>query len=188
MKRKPLPKLLYADARGNIFDHPHLCMAGMSGTETVLPENVELIPLPEDSRLFTIPDTPPIAWDGKLRKFITVDEVREGRRSMKVQAVSAFMAPGYARTLLPACDYGRKKVHLPLWSYTAVGWDEERECFVVAASRVDTNENWLPGQHHRRILHNCRQPPDRHRFQRSAQQRLFPGPQDSSGTDGTGYQ
>ncbi|AJE03861.1 radical SAM protein [Geobacter pickeringii] len=144
MKRKTLPKLLYADAQGNIFDHPTLSMAGMSGPEAVLPEGVELIPLPEGSRLFTIPDTPPMAWDEKERKFVTVATVREGRRTVPVQAVSAFMAPGYVRLLLPACDYSRKKVHLPLWSYTAVGWDEETEQFVVAASRVDTNDNWNP--------------------------------------------
>src|SRR5512141_2514169 len=137
MKRTSLPKLLYADAQGNIFDHPHLNMAGMNGTEAVLPEDVELIPLPEDSRLFTIPDTPPVAWNAAKKSFVTVAEVKEGRRSMKVQAVSAVMAPGYVRTLLPACDYGQKKVHLPLWSYTAVGWDEERDRFVVAASRGD---------------------------------------------------
>ncbi|BDV42269.1 radical SAM protein [Geotalea uraniireducens] len=144
MKRANLPKLLYADRQGNIFDHPYYDMAGMNGSETVLPESVELIPLPEGSRLFTIPDTPPLAWDAKQRRFVTVDTVREGRRESRVQAVSAFMAPGYVRTLLPACDYRRKKVHLPLWSYTAVGWDEEHERFVVAASRVDTNDNWNP--------------------------------------------
>ncbi len=152
MKRKTLPKLLYADAHGNIFDHPYLCMAGMNGTDAVLPEDVELIPLPEDSRLFTIPDTPPMAWDARQKKFITVATVKEGRREQRVQAVSAFMAPGYVRTLLPACDYSRKKVHLPLWSYTAVGWDEETERFVVAASRVDTNENWLPKNYDDRKL------------------------------------
>ncbi len=152
MKRKALPKLLYADAKGNIFDHPTLCMAGMNGAEPVLPEAVELIPLPEDSRLFTIPDTPPMAWDEKKRAYVTVDTVREGRREQKVQAVSAFMAPGYVRTLLPACDYRKKQVHLPLWSYTAVGWDEERERFVVAATRVDTNENWLPRNYDDRQL------------------------------------
>jgi pyruvate-formate lyase-activating enzyme len=150
--RKSLPKLLYADAKGNIFDHPTLCMTGMSGTEPVLPESVELIPLPPDCRLFTIPGTPPLAWDPKERRHVTVDEVRVGGRSVKVQAVSAFMAPGYLRTLLPACDYSRKKVHLPLWSYTAVGWDEERERFVVAASRVDANENWLPRNYDDRKL------------------------------------
>jgi pyruvate-formate lyase-activating enzyme len=152
MKRKSLPKLLYADAQGNIYDHPYLTMAGMSGAETVLPEAVELIPLPDDSRLFTIPHTPPVAWDGRKRAFVTVDSVREGKRDIRVQAISAFMAPGYVRTLLPACDYRLKKVHLPLWSYTAVGWDEESERFVVAASRVDTNENWLPRNYDDREL------------------------------------
>jgi len=144
MRKKTLPKLLYADAKGNIYDHPELCMAGMNGPEAVLPESVELIPLPEGSRIFTIPDTPPMAWDEKRKQFVTLDSVREGKRRVPIQAVSAFMAPGYVRTLLPACDYSRKKVHLPLWSYTAVGWDEEQDCFVVAASRVDTNNNWNP--------------------------------------------
>jgi pyruvate-formate lyase-activating enzyme len=152
MKPNNLPKLLYADAKGNIFDHSELFMAGMNGTEPVLPEDLELIPLPADSRLFTIPDTPPMAWDGKQRRFVTVSSVREHGRHMKIQAVSAFMAPGYVRTLLPACDYSRKKVHLPLWSYTAVGWDELRDCFVVAASRVDTNENWNPSNYDDRKL------------------------------------
>ena len=152
MKKRLPPKLLYADAQGNIFDHPYLSMAGMSGSEAVLPEGVELIPLPEDSRLFTIPDTPPIAWDDRQRCFVTLDRVREGRRQLPVQAVSDFMAPGYMRTLLPACDYGKKKVHLPLWSYTAVGWDEEQEQFVVAATRVDANENWLPRNYDDRQL------------------------------------
>jgi pyruvate-formate lyase-activating enzyme len=138
------PKLLYADSKGNIFDHPELYMAGMNAAETVLPDDLELIPLPEGSRIFTIPETPPVAWDACRNRFATIEEVRQGRKSMRVQAVSAFMAPGYVRTLLPACDYSHKKVHLPLWSYTAVGWDEEHDRFVVAASRVDTNDNWNP--------------------------------------------
>jgi pyruvate-formate lyase-activating enzyme len=152
MKLKTLPKLLYADSKGNIFDHPYLTMAGMSGSEAVLPDNIELIPLPEDSRLFTIPGTPPVAWDRRKKQFVTVATVRDGKREMPVQAVSAFMAPGWMRTLLPACDYGRKKVQLPLWSYTAVGWDEEREQIVVAATRVDSNENWLPKNYDDRQL------------------------------------
>lgn len=150
--KKQLPKLLYADAAGNIFDHPFLTMAGMNGHEAVLPEEIELIPLPEDSRLFTIPDTPPLAWDGRQQKFVTVSSVREGRREMPVQAVSAFMAPGWLRTLLPACDYSRKLVQLPLWAYTAVGWDEDSEQFVVAATRVDANENWQPRNYDDRQL------------------------------------
>lgn len=151
-RKKNLPKLLYADAKGNIYDHSELVMAGMNGTDAVLPEDVELIPLPEDSRLFTIPGTPPVAWDPKQRKFATVSTITDRGRKVKIQAVSAFMAPGYVRTLLPACDYSRKKVHLPLWSYTAVGWDDERECFVVAGTRVDRNRNWNPSNYDDRKL------------------------------------
>lgn len=150
--QKRLPRMVYADARGNIFDHPELCMAGMNGTVPVLPEDVELIPLPEDSRLFTMPSMPPIAWDAKNRTFAVVDEVREGRRTQRVQAVAAFMAPGYVRTLLPACAYSGKKTHLPLWSYTAVGWDEAHDCFVVAATKVDANSNWNPVNYDDRTL------------------------------------
>lgn len=147
-----LPKMLYADYKGNIFDHPELCMAGMNGSLPTLPEDVELIPLPEDSKLFTMPSMPPIAWDARKKAFIMVDTVREGKRSQSIQAVSAFMAPGYLRTLLPACDYSKKSELLPLWSYTAVGWDEEQDCFVVAATKVDSNSNWNPVNYDDRIL------------------------------------
>ena len=147
-----LPKMIYADQKGNIFDHPELCMAGMNGTVPLLPEDVELIPIPEDSRLFTMPSMPPIAWDPRKKAFVTVDTIREGKRSQRIQAVSAFMAPGYLRTLLPACDYSAKASQLPLWSYTAVGWDEERDCFVVAASKVDSNSNWNPVNYDDRTL------------------------------------
>jgi len=152
MSTKRLPKLLYADQKGNIYDHPDLCMAGMNGTEPVLPEGVELIPLPEDSKLFTMPHMPPIAWDSRKKSFVTIDSVREGKRTTSIQAVAAFMAPGYVRTLLPACDYSRKTTHLPLWSYTAVGWDEEQDCFVVAATKVDSNSNWNPANYDDRTL------------------------------------
>jgi len=150
--KKSLPKLLYADSKGNIFDHPTLSMAGMSASEAVLPEEMELIPLPADSRLFTIPETPPIAWDDSRKRFVPVASVRQGRKELPIQAVSAFMAPGWMRTLLPACDYSKKRVQLPLWSYTAVGWDEATEQIVVAATRVDANENWLPKNYDDRKL------------------------------------
>jgi pyruvate-formate lyase-activating enzyme len=149
---KHLPKMLYSDQKGNIYDHPELTMAGMSGMEPVLPEEVELIPLPEDSRLFTMPVMPPIGWDFRKRRFVTLDSMSGGRRSQPVQAVAAFMAPGYMRTLLPACDYSRKATQLPLWSYTAAGWDKERDCFVVAATKVDTNSNWNPSNYDDRTL------------------------------------
>ena len=41
-----LPKMLYADHKGNIFDLPELCMAGMNGT---------------------LPTLPPVAWDARKK-------------------------------------------------------------------------------------------------------------------------
>ena len=146
------PAMVYADEKGNIFDHPELRMAGMNGTVPLLPEEMELIPIPEDSRLFTMPAMPPVAWNQRSKSFVTVENIREGKRTTRIQAVSAFMAPGYMRTLLPACDYSAKSSLLPLWSYTAVGWDDERECFVVAASKVDGNSNWNPVNYDDRTL------------------------------------
>lgn len=149
---RKLPKMVYADKKGNIFDHPYLNMSGMNGVVNILPHEVELIPLPEDSKLFTMPSMAPVAWDSGKNRFITVPEVKEGRKTIQIQAVAAFMAPGYMRTLLPSCDYSRRKNHLPLWSYTAVGWDEDRECFVVAATKVDNNQNWNPSNYDDRTL------------------------------------
>lgn len=149
---KKMPKMLYADQNGNIFDHPYLLMAGMNGNKPLLPENIELIPLPDDSRLFTMPKLPPISFDPSQKRFVTISEIKNGRKTEKIEAVAAFMAPGYMRTLLPACDYSKKKNHLPLWSYTAVGWDEENERFVVAASKVDNNQNWNPCNYDDRTL------------------------------------
>ena len=146
------PKMLYADERGNIFDHPWLRMAGMNGVASVVPEETELIPLPKDSRLFTMPSMPPIGWDQRKKRFTTIDSWPSGKGKQPVQAVAAFMAPGYMRTLLPACDYSSKTIHLPLWSYTAVGWDDERERFVVAATKVDANDNWNPRNYDDRAL------------------------------------
>ncbi len=133
-----------ADASGEVFEHPELLLAGMNGLQPRLPRADELIPLPEGSRLFTIPDTPPMGYDRKARRLVTADRLPRSWGGGRIQAVSAFMTPAYTRTLLPAADYGRKKVQLPLWSYTAVGWCVEEERFYVAAARVDRNSQWQP--------------------------------------------
>lgn len=135
---------LVADEAGEVFEHPDLLMAGMNGLTARKPEMDELIPLPEGSRLFTIPDTPPIGFDRQSGKLKTIETLPKSWGGGKVQAVSAFMTPAFTRTLLPAAAYGQKKVELTLWSYTAVGWCVEEERFYVAATRVDRNQQWQP--------------------------------------------
>ena len=59
-KLRDLPRMIYADPEGRIYDHPYLRMAGFSGLEVVPIGNKDLIPMPELSKLFLIPDCPPL--------------------------------------------------------------------------------------------------------------------------------
>lgn len=133
-----------ADEQGEVFEHPDLLMAGMNGLTVVRPNENELIPLPEGSRLFTIPDTPPIGFDRRSGREVTLEELPRQWGGGRVQAVSAFVTPAFTRTLLPAADYRKKAVELTLWSYTAVGWCVEEKRFYVASVRVDRNQQWEP--------------------------------------------
>ena len=151
MKAKTILAVV-ADESGEVFEHPELLMAGMNGMNVRRPRAGELIPLPEGSRLFTIPATPPTGFDRRSGKAVTANRLPRSWGGGTVQAVSAFMTPGYTRTLLPAADYGRKRVQLPLWAYTAVGWCVEEERFYVAAVRVDDNPQWHPEHFDDRLL------------------------------------
>lgn len=144
MSRNKTFLTLVADESGEVFEHPELLLTGMNGMQVRRPDAEELIPLPDGSRLFTIPDTPPIGLDRKSGKVRTLTQLPRSWGGGKVQAVSAFVTPGFTRTLLPAADYTAKAVELTLWSYTAVGWCVEEERFYVAAVRVDRNQQWQP--------------------------------------------
>jgi len=133
-----------ADAKGEVFEHPELLLAGMSGDAVVRPKGEELIPLPEGSRLFTIPGASAIGFDPKSGKTTLVDRLPKRWGGGRIQAVSTFLTPGYTRTLLPAADYRCKSTTLPLWSYTAVGWCVEEQRFYAAAVQVDRNQQWRP--------------------------------------------
>lgn len=160
---------LVADERGEVFEHPELLLAGMNGLQVCRPQADELIPLPQGSRLFTIPNTPPIGYDRKSGKQRTITELPRNWGGGAVQAVSAFVTPGFTRTLLPAADYAAKKVNLTLWSYTAVGWCVEEERFYVAAVRVDRNQQWQPEHYDDRLL----EPLVRQRVAQQPQNRLL---------------
>ena len=60
-KKKIQPRLVFADNKGNIYDHPDLLMLAQKGTELVLPRPDELIPLPQGSD----PPTGLVEADGK---------------------------------------------------------------------------------------------------------------------------
>jgi pyruvate-formate lyase-activating enzyme len=137
-----LPKMVFSDPEGRIYDHPSLFMAAQSGRGR-LPGNVdELAPLPEGSQLFTVPGRYPVGWDPASKNFVTVEEAVVDGRKVECTAVAVFLPPGYLRCLLPATDLKKKYPVLPLWAYGAVGFMEDG--FSASGICVDSNPHWHP--------------------------------------------
>lgn len=131
-KSKLKPKLVFADAQGNIYDHPSLLMLCRRGHEYALPRPDELIPLPEESELFLLPGRHAVGLDPNSGEAEALEEF----------AVAAFASPGH--TLAGTAAYLREQAPsqptpvLPLFAYGAVGYAGGR--FWIAAQRVDQDK------------------------------------------------
>jgi wyosine [tRNA(Phe)-imidazoG37] synthetase (radical SAM superfamily) len=138
-----LPALVFADEDGKICDFPDLKMAGMASGRYVQPEVEDLIPLPEGSELFTLPDRLPVGIDTSSNDPLLLKEDPRSPGS-KVQAVAAFMAPAHTALLAAAYQSRKNPVLLPLFAYTAVGWHDDQ--FWVAGFRCDCDPRQDSGQ------------------------------------------
>ncbi len=145
-----LPFMLYADSRGRIFEHPHFRMAGFSGNAPTPLKEDDLISMPEFSKLFFIPECPPVGLDPETGKYRTVSKVKVNGISERCYGVAAFLEPGIVRTHLPAADYGTKQYLLPMWAYTAVGFGEG--AYWAAGFRIEYNPKWDPRHYDDRKL------------------------------------
>ena len=124
---------MVSDARGHIFEIPGLEMVGRQLLFAGRLEQEDIIPLPFGSALFHLPDRHPLAYDPRKRRIITLRQY-EGR---EVFAVGGFMAPAYTQTHLAAYETHAGAVRLPLFAYSAVGW--QRNDFCVSGFRVDAD-------------------------------------------------
>jgi pyruvate-formate lyase-activating enzyme len=97
------------------------------GDETLLPKPEELIPLPDESRLFLLPGRRAIGLDRKSGELKVTDEF----------AVAAFTAPAYTLTAHPVFAKDAGAPMLPLFAYGAVGFAAGR--FYVCARKVDAD-------------------------------------------------
>ena len=147
---KNLPYMIYADSRGRIFEHPYYRMAGFSGTSAETIKKEHLISMPEFSKLFYIPDCPPIGIDPSTGRCQKVLEAEVMGKNQRCYAVAAFLAPGFVRSHLPAVDYSHKSYTLPMWSYTAVGSKDDR--YWVTGFPIEYNPRWDPGNYDDRDL------------------------------------
>ncbi len=146
------PLMVMADSQGRLFEHPDLWMVGALGSEAVAPDLDELSPLPEGSRFFTLPDSLPVGGDPEADELATVDEADWGEGPETPQAACTFPAPGWMRTLLPLSERAEGAPTLPLWAYTALGFDPGEERFVCAAVQVDDCPRWAPEEYDDRAL------------------------------------
>ncbi len=141
-------RLLFADDRGVVYDHPALLAAARSGDEAFLPAERPL-PLPEGATLCVLPGRRPVGIDPATGERVTLRQARIGRRSIVPLAVGATLPPGYTRTLLPAAARpplpAAGSPLLPQWAYTAAGLGAGGPA--VFALRTDRRRHWNPATH-----------------------------------------
>lgn len=120
------PYILYSDGKGNIFEDTSLYAVGRSGWDALpIPED-EWINLPDGGQLYELPERRGIGIDVKTG---------EMRLCEKGWAVAAFIPPAHTGLYLAAYETLPDAPTLPLFCYTAVGWDNEK--FYVPAVRIE---------------------------------------------------
>src|SRR5512139_1806385 len=119
---RAMRRLLFADDRGTVYDHPGLLAAARSGDEIVRPQE-RPAPLPAGARLVWLPGRRPVGVDPASGEPVVLREVKVGRRTVVPHAVGAVLPPGWTRTLLPAARRSPLAAAqgpvLPQWAYTA---------------------------------------------------------------------
>ena len=142
-------RLLFADARGVVYDHPFLLAAARSGDEVLAPAGSPA-PLPEGGRLCLLPGRRPVGIDPASGELVTLHQAKVGSRTFVPHAVGATLPPGWTRSLLPAAGraalamVGEAPV-LPQWAYTAAALGGDGP--VVYAIHTDRRGHWSPSTH-----------------------------------------
>jgi pyruvate-formate lyase-activating enzyme len=141
-------RLLFADDRGTVYDHPRLLAAARTGDEVIRPRE-RPAPLPAGARLVWLPGRRPVGVDPATGEPVVLREVRVGRRSIVPHAVGATLPPGWTRTLLPAAPRPPLATAatpvLPQWAYTAAAQGERGP--VAWAIHTDRRRHWSVERH-----------------------------------------
>jgi pyruvate-formate lyase-activating enzyme len=143
-----MPRLLFADDRGRVYDHPELRAAVRSGDDVVAPAE-RPVALPEGATLTMLPGRRPVGIDPATGATVVLREARVGRRTVVPHAVGATLPPGFTRTFLPPAARPplatlAEAPVLPQWAYTAAAFDGGP---VAWALHTDRRRHWSPHAH-----------------------------------------
>ena len=120
------PFILYSDGEGNIFEDNTLYACGRSGWDALPVDESDWILLPEGGQLYELPG----------RRGIGIDvETGEMRICEKGWAVAAFIPPAHTGLYIAAYETLPEAPTLPLFCYTAAGWQDEK--IYVPAVRIE---------------------------------------------------
>jgi pyruvate-formate lyase-activating enzyme len=123
---KESPFILYSDGKGNIFEDKTLYTTGRSGWDAIPVDPEDWIGLPEGGSLYELPG----------RRGIGIDVLTgEMRLCKKGWAVAAFIPPAHTGLFLAAYETEPNAPTLPLFCYTAAGWQDDK--FFVPAVRIE---------------------------------------------------
>ncbi len=128
MNLKQSPYILYSDGKGNIFEDTSLFVTGRSGWDAFPVPADDWIELPDGGSLYELPG----------RKGIGIDvKTGEMRLCEKGWAVAAFIPPAHTGYYLAAYEAEQGAPTLPLFCYTAVGWNNDK--FYVPSTRIEAD-------------------------------------------------
>jgi pyruvate-formate lyase-activating enzyme len=144
-----MPRLLFADDRGRVYDHPDLLAAVRSGSDVLLPPE-RGVPLPEGAGLTFLPGRRPVGIDPGTGALRVLHEVKVGRKVIVPHAVGATLPPGWTRTFLPAAARPplpalAEAPVLPQWAYTAAALGPDGP--LAWALHTDRRSHWSPRSH-----------------------------------------
>ncbi|KAF6614423.1 radical SAM protein [Paenibacillus sp. EKM102P] len=126
--------LVYADEKGNVYDHASLYGLARSADMIVEIMEDELIPLPEGATLVSLPSTRPVGMNPETGEMVSLPG--------NMKAVGALLPQGFTRLCLPGYVKTDKEYKLPLFGYSAVVWKDG--AFYVTAEQSDSPSKWNP--------------------------------------------
>ncbi len=120
-----IPRLLFADDKGTIYDHPTLKMTVRSENLKTIPYELEMEPVPDNVKPEYLENASPLAYNQEKAGI----EVFKSGHAIFIQPPE-----GYLRLYLPAYQKRNNDILLPK-PYTPVGW--MNESFVSPITVVD---------------------------------------------------